>query len=198
MRRWSSLALLLALAGCDRSPQEMAEVLPATGSAVPAFDFQQLDGTHVTPAALAGKPAVLALWSSSCPYSRRALAELSDIQNTFALRGVRVLIIADDADSATVQRVLDRAGVALPVALADGKITRVFAPGKQWPWQQGVSLPSFLILDADGRVTNRIVGIEVDVEPGHGTGRASLDRVRHALDLLVPPLQPERARHAGA
>jgi hypothetical protein len=114
------------------------------------------------------------------------------------MRGIRVLIIADDADSATVQRVLDRAGVALPVALADGKITRVFAPGKRWPWQAGVSLPSFLMLDADGRVTNRIVGVEVDVDPRQGTGHASLDRVRHALDLLVPPPQIRRAAEPAA
>ena len=94
MHRWSTLVLLIALVGCDRSLQEM--------------------------------------------------------------------------DSATVQRVLDGAGVALPVALAPGKFTRVFAPGRRWPWQYGVSLPSFLILDADGRVTNRVVGVETDVEPGHG------------------------------
>lgn len=198
MCRWSSLALLIALAGCNPSIQEMEDVLPAVGSPVPAFEFRQLDGIRATPASLAGEPAVLALWSSTCYASRLALKELADIQKSYALRGVRLLVIADDADSAVVQQVLADAGVALPVALADGKLTDIFAPGRRWPWQRGVSLPSFLILDADGRVTNRMVGVDVDADPRKGPGRASLDRVRHALDLLVPPLQPKQARHAGA
>ncbi len=70
----------------------------------------------------------------------------------------------------------------LPVALAAGQITATFAPNMRWPWQRGVALPSFLVLDAEGRVQGRIVGLEAD--PAR-----HLHRVRSALDqlLIAPP-----------
>ncbi|MBK8247535.1 MAG: hypothetical protein IPK85_09095 [Gemmatimonadetes bacterium] len=76
-----------------------------------------------------------------------------------------------------MQRVLDSAGVAIPVALAGEALAGKFAVGRRWPWQE-VALPSFLVLDSAGVVRGRVVGVEQERE-------RRLDRVRQALDALA-------------
>jgi len=177
--RAAFVVLLLSLIGCQRGLQGALDVLPAEGSVLPSFSFEQLDGSRVTAADLRGQPTVLALWSSTCGKSRMALAGIAALHGEYASRGVRVLVLANDASARAVQSVVDSAGVTVPMALAAGEITRVFAPSERWPWQGGVALPSFLVLDRDGVVRHRVIGIEAD--PAR-----RMERVRQALASLLP------------
>ncbi len=177
--RFALLPMLLSLVGCQRGLQDALDVLPAEGQMLPGFTLDQLDGQRVTAAALLGQPAVVALWSSTCGASRKALAGIAALQTEYAARGLRVLVLADDASSSVVQRVLDSAGVRMPLALAAGQINALFAPRKRWPWQQGVALPSFLVVDAGGIVRARVVGVEADPDK-------RMHRVQLAVSKLLP------------
>lgn len=161
-----------------RGIRRACDALPPEGADVPAFDFRRVDGGRSSAAQLRGRPAVLALWSSTCSSSRDSLAAIAALQARYGSRGVQFVIIADDADPAPVTRVLDSAGVELPVALAEGRLTATFAPNRRWPWQPGVALPSFLVLDAEGRIRRRIVGLEAD-------SSRRMERVCGALEQLL-------------
>ena len=173
------MVLVLCLAACQRTLEESEEALPAVGSALPVFSLPELDGRRVNNRDLRGQPSVIALWSSTCGASRAALAGIAALHREYANRGLRVLVLADDTSALTVQAVLDSAGLRVPVALASGTIDQLFAPGKRWPWQKGVALPSFLVVDAAGVVKRRVIGIEQD--PARRMGR-----VRQSVAELIP------------
>jgi len=163
--------------GGHRGLQGALAALPAEGSPLPPFTLAQLDGWRISSTDLRGQPTVVALWSSTCGASQKALAGLAALHDEYAARGVRVLVLAEDASARDVQTVLDRAGLRVPVALAAGQLNALLGPSRRWPWQAGVSLPSFLVVDRDGIVRHRIVGIEE--EPAQ-----RMQRVRHALASL--------------
>jgi peroxiredoxin len=173
------MVLFLCLSACQRSLQEAEKALPAVGSALPAFSLAELDGQRVSDRDLHGRPSVVALWSSTCGSSRAALAGIAALHREYASRGLRVLVLADDSSASAVRAVLDSAGVRVPVALASGTIDQIFAPSKRWPWQKGVALPSFLVVDAAGTVKRRVIGIEQD--PAMRMGR-----VRQSVAELIP------------
>jgi peroxiredoxin len=159
--------------------QEAEDALPAVGSALPAFSLMQLDGRPVRAADLQGQPSVVALWSSTCGASRAALAGIAAVHREYAARGLRVLVLADDASADAVRAVLDSAGLDIPLALASGQLDQLFAPSKRWPWQKGVALPAFLVVDATGVVRRRVIGIEQDPA-------MRMQRVRRAVSEMIP------------
>ena len=138
-----------------------------------------LDGKLVTAADLHGRPSVIALWSSTCGSSRAALAGISALHSDYVDRGLQVLVLADDSSAAIVRAVLDSAALDVPVAIAAGQIDPLFATSKRWPWQKGVALPSFLIVDSTGTVRRRVVGIEQDPA-------IRMQRVRQAVSEMIP------------
>jgi peroxiredoxin len=176
--RTMQLLLLLLTLGCQRSMQEAEESLPAVGTALPSFSLTLLEGGRVSAVDLHGQPSVLALWSSTCGSSRAALAGIAALHRDYAARGLRVLVLADDASADAVRAVLDSAQITVPVAIAAGQVDPLFATGKRWPWLKGVALPSFVIADSAGTVRRRVVGIEQDPT-------VRMQRVRQAVSELI-------------
>ena len=169
-------ALVLAAPGCRPSGDDIYAALPAAGSAVPAFRYTALDGSPLSPVALRGEPAVVALWASDCSASRRALAALGALHAEYAPRGARIVILADDRERAAVDSLLRRAGVQTPVALTGGTLMNTFTHGQSaLPWRKAFALPTFLVLDAAGRVAYRQIGIELEPHAQLGGVRAQLD-----------------------
>jgi hypothetical protein len=176
--RTTTILLMLFTLGCQRTMQEAEGSLPAVGTPLPAFSFPLLDGQRVSAADLGGQPSVVALWSSTCGSSRAALAGIAALHRDYAGRGLRVLVLADDASADAVRAVLDSARIAVPVAIAAGQIDPLFATGKRWPWQKGAALPSFIVADSAGMVRRRVVGIEQDPA-------LRMQRVRQAVSELI-------------
>lgn len=159
----------------------MFDRLPAVGAAVPAFNLPTLGGERISPAQLAGSPVVLALWSTDCGASRLAMQGLEAVQRDYASRGVRVLVVADDGDAERLRIFMDSVGVSFPVAYASGELHDLFDPNRHL-WQKSFGLPSWLVLDAQGRVAERTIGVplaEVDA------GQVRLGNLRDAIDRVL-------------
>lgn len=173
------LALAVTVASCSPSLQEVYDVLPAIGDPVPEFEYTGIDGSAVTPESLRGKPAVIALWSTTCSASREALASLGALHAEYAGEGARVVILAEDSDASAVSTVLAASKVQVPVALASGTLQDTFTHDQSvFPWRQAFALPTILVLNRDGKVVLRQLGVERD-----STSR--LKRVRSVLDSLA-------------
>ena len=177
-------AIALALLGCKPGVDDIYSALPALGGPLPAFRYVGLDGSVLTPETLRGKPTVVALWSTTCSASRLALASLGALDAKYASRGARVIILANDRDSAAVASLLARAGVRASVALGAGTLLDTFTHGQSvLPWRKAFGLPTFFVLDAGGKMVYRQIGIERDA-------RQQLGRVRASLDSLLPRPAP--------
>ncbi len=186
MRRvFAALAASIMVAGCKPTGDDMYAALPAEGDQVPEFRYAALDGAVLNPSALRGRPAVVALWSSTCSASRLALDAIGAVHATYEPRGARVLVLADDADRTQVAPLLAQAGLRIPVALTSRTLIDTFTHDQSvLPWRKAFALPTFLVVDAQGRVVYRQIGIEADPSQ-------QLRRVRAQLDsLLGAPSSP--------
>ena len=174
------LTLLVNLFGCSgRTPGER---LPEVGQRVPSFDLPAPDGSRITSTSIAGKPVLLALWSSNCPASRLALQALAAIDQDYAARGVRVVVLADDEDPQRLRSVMASAKVKLPVAYASGRLDEIFHADRR-VWDKVVALPSFLILDEKGRVAAKDFGVPLEEAQ---KSAVRLQSVRDSLDRIRP------------
>ncbi len=179
MRLFLGVGLLLL--GCNSKPPAPWAALPAPGTTLPAFAFELTSGDTLSSDALTGSPVVLALWSTGCHQSRRALAALDTIQRDYRDAGVRVVVLAGDRDRSVLQQVLDSAGVDLPVAVAGRTLWDIFDRSAEAPERShsrvNFGLPSFVLLDKHGLVADRAAGTE--------PGAVRLAHVRIRLDSLL-------------
>ncbi len=175
MRRRVLLSIVLfALPGCDRGPIQPALALPAVGESVPRFAFPLLRGSgFVSSDSLTGVPTLLALWSTHCPTSRKAIQVIEALHCEFAPKGVRVVVLASDRDTAELERVVREYRMHAPVAVAGRKLQPLFDRSDTAPERDSVRVeyvePSYLVLDRNGRVAWRGFGT------GHGAQAAVLD-----------------------
>lgn len=169
MRR--SLLLLLGfgvLAACSRSrPIHAAAALPAPGQPVPPFVFTDARGVadSVRSAALRGTPTILALWSIHCPFQGPAMADLARLAGKYRPAGVRVIVLADDAPGPALHHALDTlpwTRVVDRVGSAGGRLAAHFDRAADAPeraqYRVEFVLPSFLLIDGEGRVVRRAFG----------------------------------------
>lgn len=179
LARFVAPCVALVLLGCKPTIEDTYNALPAVGTTIPDFHYATVDGTVLTSASLRGRAAVVALWATTCSASRLALASLGALEREYTPRGARVVILADDQDQAAVVAALARTGVQMPVALGGHTLMDTFTHAQSaLPWRKAFALPTFLVLDADGRVVYRQIGIELDAS-------RQLARVRARLDSLV-------------
>lgn len=181
----SAFVIAVSLMVDDSKRRNYHDRLPPPGSAVPDFDLPMIGGGRLTAASLRGHLRVLALWSTDCSASRLALVGLAAVQETYAAQGLSIAILADDEDAQLLESFMNRAGVNLPVAYAAGKLRALFDTTRR-PWQKSFPLPSYLVLDAAGRVVAVEMGVPLkDVQ----TGDVQLEHLRAAIDRTLAATQ---------
>ena len=157
--RWLLVPLLVVplgwilFQGLGRDPRTIPS--PLVGKPLPALAGPMLDGGTFDDAALAGRPALVNVWSSNCVPCRAEHGMLRDLvaQHADDLSVIGVMY-ETDADSARAFR--DRYG---------GGWTELTDPGGRTALDLGVTgPPETFFVDADGIVRYRQVGpLTIDV-----------------------------------
>lgn len=190
MLRGSCVLTLLFLLGCDKRNINAEAALPAPGTSLRAFSFPAHGSADsVRSASFAGRPIVLALWSTHCPFQGPWVAALDSLAREYVPRGVRVVVLADDAAG----RVLDSALAAATwphavtaIGVANGALQALFDNSgnalERSTERVEFVLPSFLLIGPNGRVIRRAFG--------------PTSRFRPTLDSLVGPASTALGRPA--
>jgi len=123
----------------------------------PDFTLPTVAGTRFSLSDWRGQPIVLAFWSATCAWSRRADVMLVYRQLKWTPRGVRIVAVASHPDEPAKQILLEAEtrGLKFPIALdATQSVAR----------QYGVTIaPSFFVVDALGLI--RYAGAADDATP---------------------------------
>jgi Tfp pilus assembly protein PilF/peroxiredoxin len=121
----------------------------------PAFSLPDLRGETRSLAALAGRPAVLLVWTPRAPKAMAAARALASGSGALAAAGIGALALAVDAPDERPQLEAAAAGLgALPVVLASPEVALSYAILNRHLFmnRQDLRLPTALLLDAAGRV----------------------------------------------
>lgn len=123
----------------------------------PDFTLPTANGGRFSLAEWRGQPVVIAFWSATCAWSRRADVMLVYRQLKWSQRGVRVVAVASHPDESvkSIQVEAETRGLKFPIALDSGQmVARQFYVDVT---------PSFFLIDAVGMI--RYAGAADDATP---------------------------------
>lgn len=198
----AAVALIAAMVGYTRRVESgMAEAPAGSRVAlmkdrvdVPTFTASDLDGRTVSTAALRGKVVIVNFWATWCPPCREEIPDLIALQNKYKDR-LQVIGIAQDSGSVEeVRAFAARNGMNYPTVLSTPEIEQIF-PGVS-------ALPTTFILDRDGRLAQKHVGLlnakRTELETLALSGQAPEIEIVDAEDEDKARLQEARARVQNA
>jgi thiol-disulfide isomerase/thioredoxin len=161
MRKWFSMALLIALA-CGRSEQPAAPkvtraprfrkaVKPKppeagdTGSMMPAYRAPSLNGGEFAVTAEKGNVILLNLWATWCGPCRFEIPELEKLHIENAARRFKVVGVSlDDTGAEGVKEFVAAHKMTYPIVIdAEGKIASIF---------QTSIIPTTVLIDRSGKI----------------------------------------------
>ncbi|HET8947678.1 MAG TPA: TlpA disulfide reductase family protein [Candidatus Polarisedimenticolia bacterium] len=183
-RRTAALAaalLLAAASGCGRTGAAHDDAGPPgrpahraiPGPPAPSIDLADASGGRVTLEQFRGRPVIVNFWATWCGPCRRELPSLIRLHEAMAASGLTILAVSIDADRAEVERFLAGSPLPMPVLLD----TAHQAADRY----RVVTVPSSFVVDASGRVVERIDG-EAD-----WTNRELLTTLESLLDAARAP-----------
>ena len=151
---WLLLALSLGL------PNPAAASALKTGGLAPAFALDRLDGKVITSKALKGKVVLIDLWASWCAPCIASMPAIAKLQRDYGRKGLVVLGVTLDDDSAKLKGFLARRSPGVLVVkptpsfnrdygtLLHLKGDRLVTPDKLIQ----ANLPTWILIDRNGRV----------------------------------------------
>jgi len=126
---------------------EWIQPKPQLPEIAPVFDLRDLDGNPVRLEALRGAPVVLNFWATWCGPCIREIPEFSRYARENP--DVVVLGMAMENDAGLLRRARKRLGIAYPIVPADSETIDAYDIS---------TLPTTIVVDADGRVSSVHVG----------------------------------------
>lgn len=157
---------------------------PHIGDSAPDFELNDADGHALRLSSLRGQPVLLAFVSSWCPFSQAEQANLAQLGQEYAAKGVRVVAVVIADTEAGYQKYVARVPMGFPVLFdASGDVARAYAPEHAQPTfkdRRKVPVTANLVLDAQGSITFFTLVDTVHFD-------AKLDYARRALDALLSP-----------
>ena len=118
------------------------------------FSGDDLDGKPLSLASMRGKPTVVNVWWAGCPPCRAEAPKLVGAQKELGDRAHFVGIDVRDGGTAGPQAYEQQFGIDWPSFYSPGGEALLAFPGAITP----NSIPSTVVLDADGRVAASIIG----------------------------------------
>lgn len=145
---WLGLSLVtgLLVVACAAKPK------PQTVVAAPEFSVKDLSGRTVTLASLKGQVVLLDFWATWCPPCRMSVPELEKLHEEYAGKPLKVVGISMDQETDRVPAFVKKARVTYLVALG---VSSTVAQDYQVE-----GLPTFVLIDKEGRVVRRWVGYD--------------------------------------
>ncbi|HKN19366.1 MAG TPA: TlpA disulfide reductase family protein [Dissulfurispiraceae bacterium] len=128
----------------------------AVGSA-PPFVLSTIKSDRLNLGDYRGKVVLLEFFASWCPPCRMMAPELKSVYEKYRGKGLIVLAIAiDDGPEAlsAVKNFVNEFSVPYPVMIDDGTVSRQY---------QVISIPTSFIIDKQGKITNRHIGLLSDL-----------------------------------
>ena len=170
---------LLKVNGLRVLDEQRIKPKPVSDDAVLAL--KDMTGSDQSLAGYRGRVVVLNFWATWCEPCKKEMPDLSAIQNDYAALGVQVIGAAGDAaaDSAKVLKFVRQYKLNFPiwVGASTDDMTR---------FGVGSVLPATVIIDQNGKIVWREIGIIKPVE------------VRKELDKLLLPKVTQAASQAKA
>jgi len=159
MRPRSLLAAALVVASTAAAALEVGDTvhLPAV---------RLLDGHTVPAGGFAGRPLVVEIWASWCPFCALQNPRLQKLYDQTRGTPLQVLAISIDRQPADARAYLKQRGYTFPATMDSPALRDVFRPRK--------GLPELYVLDGNGRVLQKEVGemLEDDVAALAGYAKA--------------------------
>ncbi|TLP71719.1 TlpA family protein disulfide reductase [Nesterenkonia sphaerica] len=144
------------------------EVAPESRGESVEFESTLFDGTDITPETFQGEVSVINFWYAACAPCRVEAPDLQEIHEEFEPEGVQFFGVNTRDTQPTAEAFERTFGVTYP-SMEDRSGQVIMAMTE---YAHPSAVPTTLVLDRDGRVSARVVGI---VEPG--TLRALIDTV---------------------
>jgi thiol-disulfide isomerase/thioredoxin len=181
-------AILLALTVYSRAAASLQDV----SSAPAELRLPDLSGNEQRLSEYRGRVVVLNFWATWCVPCREEMPLLVDIQGRYATRGVVVIGASADDESTRgqIQPFIEKLRITFPIWTAA-------TTGHMKALELGEALPATAILDQDGRVAFRIIGV---IERKDLTRRLDYllgGRRGRAPEALIDTLSKAREEHAG-
>ena len=142
------------------------EVAPESRGESVEFESTLFDGTDITPETFQGEVSVINFWYAACAPCRVEAPDLQEIHEEFEPEGVQFFGVNTRDTQPTAEAFERTFGVTYP-SMEDRSGQVIMAMTE---YAHPSAVPTTLVLDRDGRVSARVVGI---VEPA--TLRALID-----------------------
>ncbi len=142
-------------AECMRAKNFAADVSLARGEPAPAFSIKKPDGTTLTLDSLAGKVVLIDFWATWCPACVKDLDYIQSIAEEADKDRFVLLGVSDDSNEETWKRYqVKNRMIGIQIRDTDHSIADLFHVG---------SIPTYVVLDANGIVQLRATGAEGDI-----------------------------------
>jgi len=137
------------LSGCTDSGSASGQG-PAIGKVAPDFTLTGLDGREVSLSDLRGRPVLLNFWASWCGPCRLEMPLLQQTYETWMRKGLVVLAVNLQEDSARVKEFVEDGAYTFPVLLS---------PGNAVPLNYNIrNIPATFFIDAEGVIRDIKIG----------------------------------------
>jgi thiol-disulfide isomerase/thioredoxin len=117
----------------------------------PAFNFTTVHGVAIDSSALQGKVVVFDFWATWCPSCRASVPELRELSKRYPADKLVIVSISEDAKAADWSDFIERKHMDWNQYLDEnGKTAKAFDIH---------AFPTYIIMDTDGAIVQRIVGM---------------------------------------
>jgi thiol-disulfide isomerase/thioredoxin len=142
------------------------EAANVTGRAAPTWTLRDVNGKPVSLSQFAGHPVVMDFWATWCGPCQIELPWWQQFQKQYASRGLVIVGVSEDLNLNDVRKYLAKTPIDYQIVWDGGSNTLQNSYGTPF------GLPTTLFIDRQGKITERVTGLE---------GKPELDKALHAI-----------------
>jgi peroxiredoxin len=145
------LVLTLAFSSCYMPPNSSGG--SGTGQPAPQFSLPDFNGRSVNMKDLSNKVVIVDFWATWCSPCRQEIPHLNQLYLDNKARGLEIVGVSMDDESAAVKEFLKGNRIDYPVVMGNEGVANDFG---------GIEgLPTKFIIDRSGKVVKKLVGYQV-------------------------------------